>query len=127
MLQEVLGLDGHRVWTAAAGFGGGIGRHQYVCGAVTGAAMALGLYGGKTVQDPKAIADEIRSEVQSLVQGFEDTFGSVECRGLVPFDFKAPGQYEQFRASGVKQQKCHQYVKYAVETVSRWKVDGGQD
>lgn len=120
----MLGLEGERIWSAASGFGGGMARQQYVCGALTGATIALGLYGGKTVQDPKAIADTMRLKVRELIQGFKESFGSAECRELVPFDFSAPDGYEAFRKSGVKQQRCHQYVRCAVETVSRWKAEG---
>lgn len=120
----MLGLEGDRVWTAASGFGGGMGRQQYVCGALTGAIMALGLHGGQTIQDPKKIADVLRPKVSDLVQGFTESFGSAECRGLVPFDFKVEGEYGKFRKSGVKQQRCHLYVKYTVETVTRWAAEG---
>lgn len=121
-----MGIEGDRVWTAAAGFGGGIGRQQYVCGAVSGAVIGLGLYGGQTVKDtdPRAVGDAIRSKVVELVTGFEKAFGSVECRGLVPQDFNAEGGYQAFRDSTVKQDRCHGYVKYAVETVARWRDEG---
>ncbi len=124
MLQQVLELEGERVWTAASGFGGGIGREQYVCGAVAGAVIALGLYGGKTVQDSKEIGNTIRPTVKAFARGFADTFGSVECGALVPFDFKAEGGYEAFRASDTKQRFCHRYVRYAVETVAGLKSEG---
>ncbi len=119
-----MGIEGERIWTAASGFGGGIARQQYVCGALTGATIALGLYGGETIQDPKVVADTIRPKVEELVDGFTSSFGNAKCHHLVPFDFKVPGEYELFRKSGVKQQKCHQYVKHAVETVSKWKAEG---
>ena len=85
--------------------------------------MALSLYGGQT-GDPKAVADAVRPKVRELAQGFVDRFGSLECRNLVPFDFNTPGGYEAFRKSGVKQQRCHNYVAYAVRTVATWKESG---
>lgn len=124
MLQQVLGLEGERVWTAAAGFGGGMGRQQYVCGALTGAIMAIGLYGGRTIEDPKSIADTVRPRVAELIQVFTKRFGSANCGGLVPFDFKVEGEYAKFPTSGVKQRQCHQYVKYTVETVADWASRG---
>lgn len=124
MLQQVLGLEGKRVWTAASGFGGGMARHQYVCGAVTGAVIGLGLYGGQVVEDPRLVADTMRPKVRELIQSFTATFGSAECRGLIPFDFAAEGEYEKFRQSGVKQRQCNRYVSYTVEMVSRWAAEG---
>lgn len=113
----MLKIEGARTWTAASGFGGGIGREQYVCGAVAGAVMAFGLHAGKTMQDPKEIGNAVRPAVKAFVQDFQRTFGSVECRSLVPFDFRAEGGYERFRASDAKQRLCHQYVRYAVEAM----------
>ncbi|MHB1161258.1 MAG: C-GCAxxG-C-C family protein [Chloroflexota bacterium] len=124
VLQEALDLNGERVWTAASGFGGGVARHQSMCGALTGATMALGLYGGQTMADPKSVADTLRPRVQELLRGFGSAFGHTECRNLVPFDFSTTEGYEAFKASGVKQRQCNRYVRFTVEAVTRWKTEG---
>ncbi len=118
VLQEVYGLEGDRLWTAAAGFGGGVGRLQSVCGALAGGTMAIGLLEGSRAGDPKKTADAIRPEVRRLVEGFRERFGAIECRDLVPFDFSLPGGYDAFKASNCKQERCHHYVRYVVETLA---------
>lgn len=109
---------------AASAFGGGIARYQSVCGALTGAEIALGLYGGKVVPDPKQVADTMRPFTRGLVESFRSEFGAAECRTLIPFEFDDPGAYEQFRKSGVKQRQCHGYVKYTVRQVHSWLEQG---
>ena len=56
---EELGLTEDESLRVACAFGGGMGRQQLTCGAVTGAAMALGLKFGKGKNDErwKKIAD----------------------------------------------------------------------
>ena len=46
--SEMLGLDKETALKIANGFGGGIARKQEICGAVSGAIMAIGLKYGKT-------------------------------------------------------------------------------
>jgi C_GCAxxG_C_C family probable redox protein len=129
VLQEVLGLEGEWLWTAASGFGGGIGRVQLVCGALTGAVIALGLAEGKSTAEPgpKTVSDPVRPKVRQLVKGFEDEFGSTECRALVGFDFSSPEEYEAFRASKEARAGCESYIRYAVQEVaSRWGNQRGE-
>jgi C_GCAxxG_C_C family probable redox protein len=123
VLQEVLDIEGERLWTAASGFGGGIGRVQLVCGALTGAVIALGLAEGRDMADPgpKTVSDPVRPKVRHLVEAFEERFGATDCRALVGFDFSSPVEYEAFRASKEARAGCESYIRYAVQEIaSRW-------
>ncbi len=77
--------------------------------------MALGLRAGQTADDPKGLADAVRPRIRGLVDGFREQFGGADCGELIPYDFDAPGGHDAFKASGLKQERCHRYVKYAVE------------
>lgn len=124
MLQEVLGLGGDRAWTAASAFGGGIARYQSVCGALTGAEIALGLYAGKVVDDPKKTGDTVRPLARALLEDFRKQFSAVECRNLIPYKLDDPQGHEDFKKSGVKQRQCHQYVRFTVRKVHSWLEEG---
>ena len=50
-LSPELGLDENTAFKVASAFGGGMVRHGEVCGAVTGALMALGLKYGSNNED----------------------------------------------------------------------------
>lgn len=127
VLQEVYDLEGEKLLTAAAGFGGGLGRLQSVCGAVAGAVIALGLHEGQSVADqkaePKKVSTSVRPKVREFVERFQAEFGAIECRALLPFDFNVPGGFEAFQASGIKQQTCHRYVRFAVEMLAKQAAD----
>ncbi|HEX2988637.1 MAG TPA: C-GCAxxG-C-C family protein, partial [Chloroflexota bacterium] len=119
VLLEMYGLEDDGVWTAAAGFGGGVGRMQSVCGALAGGTIALGLLAGRKAGNRAETAVIVRPAVQRLVEGFESRFGNMNCGDLVvPFNFRKQGEYDRFKATNLRQERCHHYVKYVVEALA---------
>jgi C_GCAxxG_C_C family probable redox protein len=93
----------------AAGFGGGLGRNGYVCGAVAAATMIISLEGrGKE-------KNEIYREVDGFLNEFQSRFGEVNCRGLLGVDLKTKEGMAFLAAAGHK--KCADYVRYAADKV----------
>jgi C_GCAxxG_C_C family probable redox protein len=88
-IQEVSGLKDEGSIKAISGFSGGIGGIQSVCGALTGAALALGLKYGRDVsslQGPPEESMRKQSEaieqVGRLAKWFEREFGNIDCSEL---------------------------------------------
>lgn len=82
---EELGIDDASVLKIACGFGGGMG-HGEVCGAVSGAIMALGLkYGQSNILDTtsKLKTNEV---VKEFVAEFKSLNNSIICRDLLCCD-----------------------------------------
>ncbi len=81
--SDVTGLDDDTAAKIASSFGGGLGRMREVCGAVSGAAMVLGL--AKGYSDPKDF--EAKKAHYKLIQDFAKRFkeknGSIICRDLL--------------------------------------------
>jgi C_GCAxxG_C_C family probable redox protein len=50
-LKDYTGLDIHTSQSITAGFGGGIGNANSICGAVSGTVMAIGMWHGKAHPD----------------------------------------------------------------------------
>ncbi|MGQ9681187.1 MAG: C-GCAxxG-C-C family protein [Anaerolineae bacterium] len=74
---------------AATPFGGGIGMAGCVCGALTGAVMALGLALGRTTAD----AEQKRrayEHAQHLWRRFVEQTGAEDCRDLNTLGFDHP-------------------------------------
>lgn len=73
---DTFGIDAATAAKIACGLGGGVGRLREVCGALTGASLALGLKYGpdKTAVYP---------EVQALAEQFKAECGSIICRELL--------------------------------------------
>ena len=75
----------------ATGFGGGIGHTKNICGAITGAVMALGTVKGR--RDPFGPKEEMGARIQHLqgdiypvfgkmVNEIEDKYGTLICREM---------------------------------------------
>ena len=76
-------LDAELAFKLANGFGGGMGRKQEVCGAVSGAIMVLGLKYGRKLNEPKEKQELLYAKVQQLINGFNAAEGSINCRTLL--------------------------------------------
>jgi len=116
--SDVTGLDKNTAAKTASSFGGGLGRMREVCGAVSGAAMVLGL--------TKGYADPIDREakkahyhlVQELAQRFKELNGSIICRELLEGCAAKPGRDPEERTeSYYKKRPCAQLVTQAAEIV----------
>jgi C_GCAxxG_C_C family probable redox protein len=71
-------------------YGGGMGRMGKTCGAVTGAYTAIGLWAAGQTNDKPAQKKLAAQKVQEFNKLFIDTFGKLECRDLLGYDFSIP-------------------------------------
>jgi C_GCAxxG_C_C family probable redox protein len=114
-MQEYYGVPKNSlIPRIATAFGGGIGRRGSLCGALTGATMAIGLKHGtdKTVLAEKEKAYEIALK---FYDQFAKECGSPFCRELIGYDLTNPEELERMRKSNVRDEKCCRFVKKAVE------------
>lgn len=98
----------------ATAFGGGIGRYGSLCGALTGAVMAIGLRYGTNEPILKKREEAYRL-ARKLYEQFEREFSSPFCRELIGYDLTRPEELERARESKVFDEKCTCFVKKAVE------------
>jgi len=113
-----LGLPEELALRVAAPFGGGIGRLGEVCGAISGAIMALGLrYGGFDPSD-QAAKDRLYAQVQQLAHQFQEQHRTLLCRGLLGLDLSIPQELQQARRERVFASQCPRYVRTATELVA---------
>ena len=116
------GLDGDDLWLAATGLGGGMGRCQDVCGALTGGIVSLGLAVGRgqglTRETRQQARDEIYPRARRLYERFREEFGTVECRPMVGVDLSTPEGNAEFKESGTRDRVCRPAVHLAIRTVA---------
>ncbi|MBN1575631.1 MAG: C_GCAxxG_C_C family protein [Chitinispirillaceae bacterium] len=67
----------------AAGFGGGMGRKQEVCGAVTGAIMVIGLLYGRGNNDSQTKNETSYLKVRQFIDSFKKEYGTIVCKNLL--------------------------------------------
>jgi C_GCAxxG_C_C family probable redox protein len=105
-LKHAFGLDDPMDASAAMALNGGIAYRGGTCGAITGAALAVGLLAGRRVDDHVAAKGVARRLVAGLINSFEARYGATDCRELIGYDLRAPGQHEAFIASGIWRDRC---------------------
>jgi len=81
--QDVMGLDDALALKLTSSMGGGVGRLREICGAVSGAALVLGvLYGSDDPCDAEAKAAHY-ARIQEVAEVFRKEKGSIVCRELL--------------------------------------------
>lgn len=84
--SDVTGLDEKASALTASSFGGGMGRLREVCGALSGAFIAVGLIRGYFDPEDNAAKKELYALVQDIAAEFKRENGSVVCRELLGLD-----------------------------------------
>jgi C_GCAxxG_C_C family probable redox protein len=112
-----LGLEERQAALVASAFGGGMARHGWTCGALTGALMALGLHGGHTSAEDAATKDALYARVQALVARFEAQHGSTACRQLTGANMLDAAERQAASDRGVFTTLCPQLVRTAATLV----------
>jgi C_GCAxxG_C_C family probable redox protein len=100
----------------ATAFGGGMGRKGSVCGALTGAFMALGLVYGRS--KPTEDKEKIYSLARELYDSFTKKFGSPFCSELIDCDLGTAEGREKYHKLNVRALKCKNYVSFCGETLA---------
>lgn len=103
----------------ATGFGGGIGRTRNICGAITGAIMAVSSVKGRrdlwekdTPKERAAQLPEIYKPFAQMVEEIEQKYGTLICKELsAPFgDF----------AGKERRKNCQEIIGYAAALAAKY-------
>jgi C_GCAxxG_C_C family probable redox protein len=109
-VSESKGIKSDLIPNIATGFCGGISRTNGLCGAISGAVLALNLIFGRD----DALDDERKEtnyvKVQQFLNYFEKKFGSTNCQVLTGCDLSTEQGLEKFDADNLDEQ-CRGYVE----------------
>lgn len=107
-MEEAYGIHSNVIPRIATPFGAGIGRRGSICGALTGAVMAVGLRHGRMVPKDEARERPYKLAI-ALYNDFEDEFSTVLCYELTGCDLTTEeGRKKHVRAN------CERFVSGAV-------------
>ncbi len=114
-LAEQEGLPRETALRIAAPFGGGISHTGQICGAVSGALLALGLLRGSDRPDPAA-KEHTYELARQLMEHFRERHGSVLCRELLGADMSTPEGLRRVREEKLTARICPCLVRDAVDS-----------
>lgn len=112
---DVLNIEEEVALRMASAFGGGMGRMQHTCGAVTGAFMVIGFLRGKYKEGEEEAKEITNKLIQEFAHKFAELNGSINCRALITYDLNTEEGRDQAEKADVFNKKCTDYVSIAVE------------
>ena len=111
--KDALEIDSDLIPKIATGFGGGISRQGYVCGAVSGVVMGFGLKYGRN--SPEELRAHTYNRVVEFYKRFQEKFGSIICKELSGCDLSNIEGLRKFREENIHEQRCRYFVGRAIE------------
>ncbi len=94
-----------------AGLGSGVGRKQYICGALNAGAIVLSAHMGNERGDDVVRKDLALERVRQLVKTFEDKFKSSQCIDIIGIDISTAEGRKNALDAGVFRGICVSCVK----------------
>lgn len=113
-IGEQHGIDPEISKRMGRAFGGGMGRLGLVCGAVSGALMAIGLALESTT-DERATRLKSNEFAREFVQRFIDRYDTILCKELLGADMLTPEGKEKIEKEKLFDTLCPKLVQSAVE------------
>lgn len=101
----------------AAGFGGGISRRGEMCGALTGAVMAIGILTSENEKDISRHKALTYEKVAEFIEKFNEIHETPICNELVGFDIRDPEARKKGNEEGVFRELCPKFVETAAKIV----------
>lgn len=103
----------------ATGFGGGVSRLGEMCGAVTGAVMAIGLKFGQTNKEDEKGREITYYYVEEFIDQFKTRNASINCKELIGLDLNTPEGLKRCRDEKINEKVCKKFVEDAEEILTK--------
>jgi C_GCAxxG_C_C family probable redox protein len=116
-LADEVGLDKDTALKAGACFGGGM-RSGEVCGAVTGALMALGVRFGSCTPNDAEGKQRGNSKAIEFINAFKEQHGTLLCKELLGYNPGIPEDMQKINELGLIDTVCTKAITAAVEIAS---------
>ena len=117
-LKAAYGIEHADDSSAAMALNGGVAYAGGACGAITGAALAVGLLAGRRLADHSAAKRVAREVVAGVMEEFRAEHGSVDCRALIELDLRAPGAHTAFLRSGAWVDRCMPQIEFVLRRLA---------
>ena len=113
------GIDIDSALKIATGFGSGMGSIGLTCGAVTGAAMVLGLKHGRIKLDDKESKEKTYNLVNKFIEEFKSRNKSTVCKDLIDCDLSTVEGRKYAKEHALAKTICPKFVKDAAEILEK--------
>lgn len=116
--SEEMKFDNNLALSVSVGFGGGMGRLQKTCGAVTGSFMVLGIHNCKKLSDNKDRKEATYSMIQKFSQEFKLINGTTDCLELLKCDLKTEEGNRYAKVNNLFGTVCEKCISDSVSIIN---------
>jgi C_GCAxxG_C_C family probable redox protein len=124
--SDELKFDNNMALSVACGFGGGMGRLQETCGAVTGSYMVLGIHNYKKFTDNSVRKEETYKLVQKFNEKFIQINGTTYCKSLLKCDLKTEDGNRFAKEHNLFEIVCEKCISDSIRIVNQL-IDNGEE
>jgi C_GCAxxG_C_C family probable redox protein len=114
VLQQAYGLPAATDSSPAMALNGGVAWSGGCCGAITGAAMAVGRLAAQRIADHKQAKRVARSIIIRLMDDFRVAYDHVNCRDLLGLDISSEEGHAAFIEGQVWHTVCMNQIEFSL-------------
>lgn len=115
--SDDLNFDNELAARISCGFGGGMGRLQDTCGAVTGAFMVLGIYYCSKFTDNKDRKEATYSAIQKFADRFNSIHSTLNCKSLMNCSLNTEEGKKYIKDNNLHEKVCEKCIADAIMIV----------
>ncbi len=114
VLASAYGISDEADPAVAMALNGGLAYSGGPCGAISGAALAVGLLAGQRVADHREAKRAARLITARLIDEFTEAYGATDCRSLIGMDLRTEDGHRAFIDSAIWRDRCMAQVEFVV-------------
>jgi C_GCAxxG_C_C family probable redox protein len=114
VLKQAFALPNPEDTSAAMALNGGVAWWGSTCGAITGAALAVGQLAAKRCPDHVSAKRISRLIISRLLADFVTENGSFVCKEIINLDIRKPEEHARFIQEGIWRDVCMNQIVYVV-------------
>jgi C_GCAxxG_C_C family probable redox protein len=103
----------------ATGFGAGIGRTGQICGALSGAIMAIGLKQGCDKPEEKEKRNATYEDIRKMLKAFQKEFRSIECVEITQCSLQTSKGQEKYRKKELRKTLCPRLLSWCADYIAK--------
>jgi C_GCAxxG_C_C family probable redox protein len=115
--SDELKIDKEQALNLSLGFGGGMGRLQETCGAVTGSYMVIGLYNGTKFTENADKKEAAYTMIQKFSEKFKAIHGSTDCKSLLKCDLRTEAGHRYAKENNLFGTICEDCISDSIRIV----------
>lgn len=118
VLKHIYGLPDPEDSSIAMVLNGGIAYSGGMCGAITGASLAVGQLAGLTILEHNKAKQRSREVIMQVHKEFLNAFGADSCKQLTGYDFSKPHEHDRFIEDRCWEVECTRQILFVVERLA---------